>query len=227
MIRKNIQYWVWPPFASCSATHLLRIELIRLLIAACGMLSHSSIAVRSCWVLAGTGIRCRTCRSRASQTCSKGDLSSEYTVHGRTRKFSASTNCVQLLPTRQHNIMRKNEVMVASEWQDLIMVSLCVEIAIDKMQLCSLSVAYACPHHNPTTTMGTLFTTLTSANRSPTLRHTWSAVWGRLDVLLNFKRLMVEKLTFNSSCGHSCSQHANCTLHQNLRCGVVWQNCTF
>ena len=38
--------------ASCSATHLLRIELIRLLIVACGMLFHSSlIAVRSCWIL--------------------------------------------------------------------------------------------------------------------------------------------------------------------------------
>ncbi len=32
------QYLVWPPFASRSATHLLHIELIRLLIVACGML---------------------------------------------------------------------------------------------------------------------------------------------------------------------------------------------
>ena len=38
--------------------------------------------------------------------------------------------------------------------QDLATVSLCIQIAIDKMQLCSLSVAYASPHHNPTTTMG-------------------------------------------------------------------------
>ncbi len=39
-----------------SITHLLRIELIRLLIVACGMLVHSSsMAVRSCWILAGTG----------------------------------------------------------------------------------------------------------------------------------------------------------------------------
>ena len=50
------QYLVWPPFAS----HLLHIELIRLLIVACGMLVHSSsMAVRSCWILAGTGTRCR------------------------------------------------------------------------------------------------------------------------------------------------------------------------
>ncbi len=53
---KTSQYLVWPPFASCSATHLLRIELIRLLIVACGMLVHSSsMGVRSCWILAGTG----------------------------------------------------------------------------------------------------------------------------------------------------------------------------
>ncbi len=51
---------MWPPFASCSAAHLLRIELIWLLIVACGMLVHTSLmAVRSWWISAGTGIRCR------------------------------------------------------------------------------------------------------------------------------------------------------------------------
>ncbi len=91
---------VWPPFASRSATHLLRIELIRLLIVACGMLVHSSsMAVRSFWILAGTGTRCRMRRSRASQTCSMGDMSGEYAGHVRTRMFSASRNCVQILAT--------------------------------------------------------------------------------------------------------------------------------
>ena len=50
-------------------------------------------------------------------------------------------------------------VMVADEWhnngpQDLVTVALCIQIAIDEVQLCSLSVAYACPFHNPITTMG-------------------------------------------------------------------------
>ena len=36
----------------------------------------------------------------------------------------------------------------------LITISLCIQIVMDKMQLCSLSVAYACPYHNPTPTMG-------------------------------------------------------------------------
>ena len=85
---------MWPPFASCSTTHLL------CLIVACEMLSHSSsIALRCCWILAGTGTSCRTHKSRASQTCSMGDMSGEYAGHGRTGMFSASRNCVQILVT--------------------------------------------------------------------------------------------------------------------------------
>ncbi len=95
---KTSQYLVWPPFASRSATHLLRIELIRLFIVACGMLVHSySMAVQSCWILAGTGTRCRIRWSRASQTCSMGDMSGEYAGHWRTGMFSASRNCVQIM----------------------------------------------------------------------------------------------------------------------------------
>ncbi len=227
-------------------------------------------------------------------------------------------------------IMLQHEVMVVDEWhnngpQDLVTVSLCIQNAINKIHLCSLSHR----HH------ATRSTTLTSANRSPTRRHTcclpsalysenrdssvkrtplqsarrhrmwafahssqlqwrtavrsrprwgrracrwaslrrfltvcaeilwlckpivaaavrvaglrrswrwrcwmwrsWAGVvthglrlWGRLDhVLPNslkclWRRLMVEKWTFNSRAtalvdGHSCSQHANCTLPQNLR----------
>ncbi len=56
-------------------------------------------------------------------------------------------------------IMLQHDVMVVDEWQDngpqdLVTVSLCIQTAISKMHLCSLSVAYACPYHNPTTTMG-------------------------------------------------------------------------
>ncbi len=91
---------VLQPFASLSATHLLHIELIRLLIVACGMLVHSSsMSVRSCWILAGTGTHCRIRQSRASQTCSMGDMSSEHAGHARTGMFSASRNCVQILVT--------------------------------------------------------------------------------------------------------------------------------
>jgi hypothetical protein len=54
--------------------------------------------------------------------------------------------------------MLEQELMVVDKWhdngpQDLVTLSLCIQIAIDKMQLC-LSVAYARPYHNPTSTMG-------------------------------------------------------------------------
>jgi hypothetical protein len=57
--------------------------------------------------------------------------------------------------------MLKHEVMVADEWhnngpQDLVTVSLCIKINIDKMQLRSLSVAYVCPYHDLTAIMGAL-----------------------------------------------------------------------
>ncbi len=56
-------------------------------------------------------------------------------------------------------IMLQHEVMVVDEWhnngpQDLVKVSLCIQNAINKMHLCSLSITYACPYHNPTATMG-------------------------------------------------------------------------
>ncbi len=55
--------------------------------------------------------------------------------------------------------MLQHEVMVVDEWhnngpQDLITVSLCIQNAINKMHLCSLSITYTCPYHNPTATMG-------------------------------------------------------------------------
>ncbi len=82
----------------CNTSPSHRVDQV--LIVACGMLVHSSsMAVRSCWILAGTGTRCRIRRSRASQTCSMGDMSGEYAGHARTGMFSASRNCVQILAT--------------------------------------------------------------------------------------------------------------------------------
>ncbi len=159
---KTSQHLVWPPFASRSATHLLHIELIRLLIVACGMLVHSSsMAVRSCWILAGTGTCCRIRRSKASQTCLMGmHMSSEYAGHARTGMFSASRNCVRILATwGQCIIMLQHEVMVVDKWhnngpQDLVTISLCIQNALNKMHLCLLSITYAWPYHKPTATMG-------------------------------------------------------------------------
>ncbi len=150
----------WPPFALHSATHLLRIKLTRLLIVACGMMVHSSsMAVRSCWILAGTRTRCHLRKSRASQTCSMSDMSGEYAGHARTRMFSASRNCVQILATWGRHYYAATWGDVVDEWhnngsQDLVTVSLCIQNAINKILLCSLSITYACPYHNPNATMG-------------------------------------------------------------------------
>jgi hypothetical protein len=58
------------------------------------------MAVWSWWILSGTGTRCCTRWSRASQTCSIGDMSGKYAGHGRTQTFSASRNCVPVLATK-------------------------------------------------------------------------------------------------------------------------------
>ncbi len=67
----------------------------------------------------------------------------------------------------------------------------------------------------------------------------WSAVVRPVGCTAKFSETPLEtaygremniQFTGNSSGGHSCSQHANCTLPQNLRhlwhC-AVWYNCTF
>ncbi len=72
---------------------------------ACGMLVHSSsMAVRSCWILAGSGTRCRICRSRASQTCSMGDMSGEYAPPDRVPLLSAKNKkrMLQFAQTHQN-----------------------------------------------------------------------------------------------------------------------------
>ncbi|XP_054648419.1 uncharacterized protein LOC129190083 isoform X1 [Dunckerocampus dactyliophorus] len=55
------------------------------------MLVHSSsMAVRSCWILAGTGTRCRIRPSRLSQTCSMGDVSDACPYHNPTATMGHS-----------------------------------------------------------------------------------------------------------------------------------------
>ncbi len=81
--------------------------------------------------------------------------------------------------------MLQHEVMVVDEWhnsgsQDLVTVSLSIQNAINKMDLCSLSITYTCPYHNLTATMGH---SIHNIDISKPLTHmtpyTLSAIWWR------------------------------------------------
>ena len=69
--------------------------------------------------------------------------------------------------------------LVMAEWHEkgpqhlFLLISLCVQIVINKKELCLFYVASACPYHNPTATMGhSVHNVDITANRSPTQRHT-------------------------------------------------------
>ena len=87
-----------------------------------------------------------------------------------------------------------------------------------------MSVAYACPYHNLTSTMGqSVSNTDVSKPLAHTSPYTWSAVVRSIGRIAKFSKMTLEaaygreiniKFSGNSSGGHSCSQHANCTLPQ-------------
>ncbi len=148
---KTSQYLVLPPLVSCSATHLFRIELIRLLIVACGMLVHSSsMAVWSCWILARTRTDPEHPKHAQWVTCPVSMLAMQ------------ELGCFQLpgivYRSLQHGAVHYHAEtwgQVVDEWhnngpQDLVTVSLCIQNAINTIHLCSLSITYTCPYHNPT-----------------------------------------------------------------------------
>ncbi len=117
------------------------------------------MAVWSCWILAGTGTRCRIHQSRASQTCSMGDIFRWVCWPCKNWDvFSLQELCTDPCNMGPCIIMLQHEVMVVDEWhnngpQDLVTVSPCIQNTINKIHLCS-SITYTCPSHNPTATMG-------------------------------------------------------------------------
>ncbi len=77
--------------------HLLRIEFDQ--VVDCGLWNVGPLLFNGCAKFAGywqeLETRCHIRQSRASQTCSMGDMSGEYAGHARTGMISASRNCVQ------------------------------------------------------------------------------------------------------------------------------------
>ncbi len=156
---KTNQYPVWPPFASCSATHLLHIELIRLLWPV------------GCW------------STPLQWLCEVAGywLELEHAVVYADPEHPKHTQCVtcpvSMLAMQEPRCFQLTGIVYRSlqhgavhyhaatwghgrEWrrknwpQDLVTVSLCIQNAINKIHLCSLSITYTCPYHNPTATMG-------------------------------------------------------------------------
>ena len=93
--QKTSQYLVWSPFASCSVTHLLLIELIRLLIVA-----WCPTPLQWLWEVAGywrelehADVHVNPEHPKHAQwvTC--------LSMQARTGTFSASRNCAQILVT--------------------------------------------------------------------------------------------------------------------------------
>ncbi len=132
------------------------------------------MAVRSCRILAGTGTRCCIRRSRASKhaqlvTCPVSMLAMQ------------ELGCFQLpgiaYRSLQHRALRYHAATwgdghgwMAQQWaSEPRHVSLCIQNAINKIHLCLLFMTYACPYHNPTSTMGH---SIHNVNISKLLTHT-------------------------------------------------------
>ncbi len=149
---KTSQYLVWPPFASRSATHLLRIEL-----------NVGPLLFNGCAKLLDIGRNWNTLSNTPIQSI-PNMLNGWHVRWVCWPCNNWDVFCFQELCTDPCNmgsciIMLQHEVIVVDEWhnngpQYLITVSLCIQNAINKMHLCSLSITYACPYHNPTATMG-------------------------------------------------------------------------
>ncbi|KAJ8359035.1 hypothetical protein SKAU_G00155600 [Synaphobranchus kaupii] len=73
--------------------------------------------------------------------------------------FSFQKLCADPGNMRPSIVLLERDVMEAHKWhndrsQYLVAVSCCIQVAVDEVQPCTMSIGNACPHHNPTTTKG-------------------------------------------------------------------------
>lgn len=81
-------------------------------------------------------------------------------------------------------IMLQHEVVVENKWhnngtRDLVIASLCIQNAHDKMHLCLMSMTYTCPYHNPAATVGHYIHNIDNSKpftHTMPRTHTWSGL---------------------------------------------------
>ena len=136
-IRKLVSIWC-DHHLPHAARHLLHIEFIWLSIVACGMFFHSSsMDMWSCWMLAGTGTRCRTRRPQSISNMLNGWHVWRVCKPWKNRDmFCIQELCLNPCDMGSCIIMLKHEVMAVDEWhdngpQDLVTVFLCIQIAFN------------------------------------------------------------------------------------------------
>ncbi len=130
------------------------------------------MAVRSYWILAGTGTPLSIPIQSIPNMLNRRHVRWVYWPCKNWDVFSFQEFCTDPCNMGPCIIMVQHEMMIVYEWhnnvpKDLVKLTLCIQNAINKMHLCSLPITYACPYHNPTRS-----TTFTSANRSPKRCHT-------------------------------------------------------
>lgn len=158
MLINGLGYCTGPPFALCSATHLLPMES-----------TPPQCEFTVYWQLL---------KHAAEHLVSEHNKYAQWVTYLVTIQelgvFSACRNCVQILATRGHCIiMLQHKVMAVGEWhdnwsQDLIVVLLCIPIAINEMHFCVHRLQLMAAHNTtPQPFWDTLFTSLMLANCSP------------------------------------------------------------
>ncbi len=154
-VLKPVSIWCDHHLPHAVQTHLLHLELIRLLIVAWVMLVHSSsmlCEVAGYWqelehtvVYADPGI----------PNMLNGWRVGEYAGHARTGMFfSFQELCTDPCNMGPCIIMLQHEVRVVDEWHTMGLRISSRYLCAFKMHLCPLSITYAFPYHNPTATMG-------------------------------------------------------------------------
>ncbi len=226
------QYFVGAPLLSSTALILLGMEFTRAAQVVAGILFHSSIMTsRSCWMLDTWCFS--TFRLRMPHMCLIGFRSGDILGHSITFTFTFSSKAVVILAVCLGWLLCWKTV---SEGRASSSASECHSTCWNP---CFLQCTAAPQYQNFWTIPSPSCSSCPGGWSQMILEvkmldvevlgwcgYTWSAVVRPVGCTAKFSETPLEtaygremniQFTGNSSGGHSCSQHANCTLPQNLR----------